>query len=359
MNLAEALTTVRKNFDIKGAQIRSATEKLTFTHIPTGIFELDFCLLGGIPENLITCIYGHAGSGKSTITYRAVASAQKKYPDKKVVWLDAEGTLDVSRDWAELHGMKFDESLVIVSGLLGEEFLNIMHACLQADDVSMVILDSIPTLLSSKREEVAIGDRVMAETATMLQPALAKAVKELANSKIKGQSKTLIVINQFRDNIGAFSPYGTPTILPGGKAQHYMYTVKIKTAVKSNYGKNANDIEVRISNEHSFTIEKNKVGNAGKAGEFTISCDPVYGIPTGEVDSFQTVVNTAKNFGLVGGAGTGWWYIDVRTGEEIRTTKKSLIVDAMKEDKELYEATKMFLISKQREASNLSGSGWY
>lgn len=353
------LPQIKKNLNISGDEIVTADKPVYYSHIPTDIFELDFSLLGGIPESVITCIYGHAGAGKSTITYRAVAGAQKKYPDKKVVWLDAEGTFHLSREWAEANGVKLDSSLLVVQGLLGEEYLNIMHAVLQADDVSLVVLDSVPTLLSTKREETAIGDKVMAEYSNMLQPALAKAVKELAASKTRGCNKTLIVINQFRDNIGGFSPHGTPTLLPGGKGQHYLYSLKLKTSVKSSIGKNANDIEVRLSNEHSYTIEKYKVGNHVKAGEFTISCDAAYGLPAGSVDSYKTVVDTAKKFGLVGGAGQGWWYIDLLTGEEVKTKSKSQIVEVFTQNKELYDATVKYLISKQREAMGLNGQNWY
>ena len=80
-----------------------ASRKPAFKHIPTGIFTLDMASFGGIPESLVTLVYGWEGSGKSTLVLRAIAQAQRKYPDKRAVLVDIEGTYDPV--WGALHGL--------------------------------------------------------------------------------------------------------------------------------------------------------------------------------------------------------------------------------------------------------------
>lgn len=78
-----------------GAQIiRPASEKPPYRHIPTGIFLLDMALNGGVPEGCATQFFGWESAGKTTIAARVAAAAQVKYPDKKVLFADFEGTYD-------------------------------------------------------------------------------------------------------------------------------------------------------------------------------------------------------------------------------------------------------------------------
>ena len=82
--------------------IRPARQALsTFQHLPTGIFTLDMALFGGFPESMINVLIGWESSGKTTISMRVAAAAQRKYPDRRVVFIDAEGTF--APDWAEKH----------------------------------------------------------------------------------------------------------------------------------------------------------------------------------------------------------------------------------------------------------------
>jgi len=62
--------------------------------ISTGIEFLDEMLLGGYEKDIVTTIYGPAGSGK---TLFCLLSALNTAKDKKVIYIDTEGGFSISR----------------------------------------------------------------------------------------------------------------------------------------------------------------------------------------------------------------------------------------------------------------------
>ena len=135
-----------------GMSLSKASDKVNIKHIPTGIFALDLALMGGIPENFITLIYGQQSKGKTLLAYKTVAGAQRKYPDKVVVWVDSEGTMKPNAYWAEINGVDLD-NLYVYEPSSGEDAVDTAVAFLQDENVSLVVFDSIAALVSVKREE--------------------------------------------------------------------------------------------------------------------------------------------------------------------------------------------------------------
>jgi DNA repair protein RadB len=62
--------------------------------IPTGSAELDRLLDGGYETDVMTTIYGPAGSGKTNLCLMCVASIAR---DRKVLFIDADGGFSVER----------------------------------------------------------------------------------------------------------------------------------------------------------------------------------------------------------------------------------------------------------------------
>lgn len=78
--------------------------------LPTSCGNLDTALgLGGLPSGAITEILGGESSGKSTFALRAIASAQQQ--GKVCMLVDTDCTFSPS--WAQRHGVKTDELLVV------------------------------------------------------------------------------------------------------------------------------------------------------------------------------------------------------------------------------------------------------
>ena len=67
---------------------------MTDTKISSGTKEIDWLLEGGYEKDVLTCIYGPPGSGKTNLLLLAVASIAS---DKKVVYIDTEGNFSLSR----------------------------------------------------------------------------------------------------------------------------------------------------------------------------------------------------------------------------------------------------------------------
>jgi len=67
----------------------------TRNKISAGSFELNKFLFGGYEKDIITTIYGPAGSGKSNFCLMACASVAKK--NGKVIFIDTEGGFSLER----------------------------------------------------------------------------------------------------------------------------------------------------------------------------------------------------------------------------------------------------------------------
>ena len=63
------------------------------TKLSTGTEAFDWLLEGGYEREVITTIYGPAGSGKSNLCLLCAAS----FTDKKIIYIDTEGSFSVSR----------------------------------------------------------------------------------------------------------------------------------------------------------------------------------------------------------------------------------------------------------------------
>ena len=78
----------------KGAIMRlNSDEIVPVESIPTGSIGLDIALgVGGLPKGRIVEIYGHEGSGKTTLTLHVMAEAQKN--GGVAAFIDVEHAID-------------------------------------------------------------------------------------------------------------------------------------------------------------------------------------------------------------------------------------------------------------------------
>ncbi|MFH1500865.1 MAG: DNA repair and recombination protein RadB [archaeon] len=76
--------------------------------ISAGSYDLNKWLFGGYEQDIITTIYGPAGSGKTNLCVLVAASQAKK--GKKVIFIDTEGGFSVDR-FKQVAGEKYEEAL--------------------------------------------------------------------------------------------------------------------------------------------------------------------------------------------------------------------------------------------------------
>lgn len=336
-----------------GAQIiRPASEKPPYRHIPTGIFLLDMALNGGVPEGCATQFFGWESAGKTTIAARVAAAAQVKYPDKKVLFADFEGTYDPA--WGAIHGIDND-AMELAQFDSGEQGLDVIDAMMEAEDVSLIVVDSLPCITPMKEMDRSLEDNsAPGAQARLIGRFLTKMTQAFVTQRKLGHKPTVVFVNQWRMKVGGM---GDPRTLPGGNQLRYAHSVGVEIKCKPNdEGRDANGNAVFSHNEHSFRIHKNKTGNSLPAGEFTMIRNPDHPLGAGWIDDAETVVTFARRFGILTGEGSAPKKFD-DLEETFRTFKD--IPDYLYSDLDYYEKLKSRMVTMQRAKMGLVPDGWY
>lgn len=337
--------------------IRRATQKARFLHIPTDIFTLDMGLHGGVPQSLISMIYGWESSGKTTTAMRVIAQTQRKYPDMVAVLIDTEGTYDA--EWGAKHGID-NERLVLVQPESGEQAVDLARAVIKAKETSIVVLDSLPALMPIKEMEKAAEDAVVALQARLIGRFVRTASQALIDERVRGHYPAVLLINQFREKIGVM--HGDTRTLPGGNAIKFFVSVRWEVKNKEIIGKDRYDSEVVDHNEHSWRITKNKLGNGLRNGEFVMIRNPDHPFGAGFIDDAKHVLTYARKFDLITGGGSAWYMDgvnDLSGTKPMRFGKLQEMLDHLYSDLDYYEDLKHRLICQQRGNNGLAVEGWY
>jgi recombination protein RecA len=273
------------------------------TRIPTGVFMLDFDLLGGIPHNRVTTIVGERHAGKSMIADMITASAQRMYPDSIAVKMDIEGTHDSV--WSEKLGVDIDRQYVVTPET-GESAVDMTEGLIRTKETSIIVVDSIAALVPMKEVAQSAEDSLVGEQARLVGKMVRKVTTALIEERKRDHEVTLVLLNQFRTKIGVM--YGDPRTSPGGKALEFAATVHIVMKNKEKIGKDEFDIETVEENEHAYQITKNKMNSGPRTGEFRVRRLPneEYGLGEGSVDDASTLLAYAKKFGNYAGGGNAW-----------------------------------------------------
>lgn len=179
--------------------------------IPTGSFALDCETGGGYPMGRITIIAGQFSAGKSFLAYKAVAEAQKMFPNKNPWWIDQEGSFEAT--WAENFGIDL-ERLEIVRPATSEQALDITTVLLQ-QDISLVVIDSLAAMSPTAEVEGSMEDFTMGLAARQNNKFFrkAQAILNIGSLEEETDKPALIIINQLRDTMDKYKP----ETLPGGK----------------------------------------------------------------------------------------------------------------------------------------------
>lgn len=285
--------------------VRKGAEILQPERIPTGVFLLDYALLGGIPVSRGTMLLGHKHSGKTTTGCKIVGNCQRMFPDQKVAYVDVEGTLDI--EWAKSNGVDVDE-LYVIHPESGEAACDIVDAMIRTREVSMVVVDSVAALAPMKEIESSTEDAHVGLQARLMGGLLRKTTAGMIAERRRGHMVTPLYINQYRSKIGGYAAFGEPLSVPGGKALGFANSVEIIVKNKENMGKNSRGQEVVSYNDHAFKVEKNKCNGGVRAGEFRLMREPdeSLGLAVADIDEAGTMLAYAKRYDAYTGGGSSW-----------------------------------------------------
>lgn len=375
----------------------------------TGSLAFDYAFGGGPPVGRTTLLHGPESSGKSTLMYRIMGLAQhvcanclrpvhvdvseredketgeveyfaegecgcfadglfepKQYNDEsdaefakrvkgyaknsyeeyRVALVDMENSYD--REWGGVLGVDNDR-LVHVVPHTGEEADDMYISLATSGAFDLIGMDSIAMMTPSKEFEDSSEDARVGEQARLVN-GWVRRTQSASNTVISTWKRPLtqIWINQEREKIGV--AFGDPTTLPGGKAQLFAPSCRVKLWA-SKWAKDKVDSEFKaewqmdIGREVqiNFKFLKNKTFQAFAAGSFRMG---VRGSDKGRVMEIPYVIQQAEKYAAIrteGEKSKKVWFL----GDEEFGTKGDML--ARLEDPEVFLMMKEALLAKMLE----------
>lgn len=224
--------------------------------ISSGSIGLDTALgIGGYKKGRIVEVTGPESSGKTTILLHAIAGVQAK--GGNCAFIDAEHALDPK--YASDIGCDMDSLLISQPGY-AEEALEIVNLLVKSGQLDLIVVDSVAALVPKDELEGQVGDQSVAKQARLMSQAMRMIV---GNANKTGC--TVMFINQFRANIGAFG-HAPSKIGAGGNALKYYASQRLEiTRIGA-----AKEGQEEIGNKTRVKVKKNKLAPPFKEAEFII-----------------------------------------------------------------------------------------
>lgn len=295
--------------------------KLSVARIPSGIFVFDLLTGGGIPIGHYTEFHGTESTGKSMMALRMVGQFQKQFPNQSAVYIDLEGT--ITHKWAA-NWVGDRGRFHLLKPKYGEQAVDWAMKYLQADDVGMLVIDSVAHLISVKEGEGSASDHFVAANARLVSRMLRMFALGVADIQTTGRNLTVLFINQIRVKFGAQS-FQSQVEKPGGKYLRFLDALDVRFYRKE-YKKIGNTPFAIVN---TFSVKKNKLGLPERSGEYTSYLTAAHGRDVGYVDDAKIILDFARKVGLITSAGKGWSY-----GKIVHPTLPAWLT-ALQEDRKL------------------------
>lgn len=340
--------------------------RLTYDRIPFVSPALSYLFRGGLPRGIAVELLGIFSSGKSTFSYSICGEAQKlfkkeyeeemrTFDDKlennkklsktenerylylkdrgyqKVAYLDHE--FSSSKDWMEKNGVDVDDLIFIdPDGQTAEELLQIILDLIDSDGIGLVVIDSIPALVSNQSMEKTLDEKTYAGISSVLSTFSQKVLPKLSKHKC-----TLIGINQPRDDLSGYHQL----ISPGGRMWKHICFIRLLLRKGGYYDDTYKDLKAHpdeaYGNYSEVEVVKNKATKPDRhLTKFSISYDK-------GVDGYNDTFNMSVTMGIIQKAGAWYSYEDENgnikvdsEGNEIKWNGKSKAMEYLKEHNDTY-----------------------
>jgi len=336
---------------------------------------LNYSTYGGIPRNAITEFYGYPGGGKSSSSVDICKNAheifRKEYDDqiaelrelanngnksalvdieeleergpKKILYIDLEHSFDAA--WSKTLGI--DSSNIEIMqppDVVAEDILQFIRVVIQTGELGLIVVDSVPSLVSRAELDKKIGERTVAPIAGLLTTFLREVIPLLTRYET-----TLLCINQVRDNMD--NPYVPNT--PGGNALKFYASLRILFQIGSPVDFVGNELPQKSENPSGYIINA-KITKQKSApwdrrnGSYYLMAKS--GIRV-DIDFCQLAVN---KYGIIKKGGAWFTICDPMTGEIIEdpNTNKPLkingfakVLEYVQNNPEYFNKLKTFIIN--------------
>lgn len=219
----------------------------------SGNFAIDIASgVWGFPTDRIIEVFGEESTGKTTIAIQKCAVENEI--GRKAFYIDVEHSLDWQ--YAQDLGVK-SHLFYVEQPMSAEEAIKLLMNACKAEDVGVVVLDSVAALATQAMIDGEVGDHHIAQVARLMSTYMSQI------NAICSVNETLaIFLNQNRVNPGA---YGA-VYQPGGRALRFYASQRISLRKVSTDGKG----DEAKSNEVEITFRKNKLAAPFRVAKFDL-----------------------------------------------------------------------------------------
>lgn len=347
--------------------------------IPFSSPLMNWSTYGGVPKCRISEFFGEPGSGKSTtaidVCKNAITQFEHEYitqmqdlqskasnGDKaakiavqeleergpqKVLYVDLEHAFD--SEWAEVLGVDTDViEIMQPPNICAEDILQTVEDVISTGEIGLVVLDSIPSLVTRAELEKKYGERTVASLAGLMTVFCRKIVSVLTR-----YSCTLIFINQIRDNLD--NPYVDNT--PGGKAVKFYSSMRMSFRLGAPIDILGNELPQKTENPVGYIVNVRLVKQKTapfdrKNATYYLMCQS--GIRA-DYDFAQLAI---KKYGIIQKGGAWFTICDPYTGEilmekdpvnpekekPVKINGMSKVFEYLSENTEYYKRLQQFII---------------
>jgi recombination protein RecA len=275
-NLDLLIAKINKQFGESSIGFAKELDFPNVRRISSGSLFLDWALgenekeeTSGWPLGRIAELYGPESAGKSLISLKTIAEAQKQ--DVVCAYIDCEGSFD--EVFATKLGVDVGK-LLLSRESSGELVVDMACKLLESKEVGIIVFDSLAAMIPKMEAEDPLEQAQMAPMARMMS----KALRKLNHLN----EKTLIIfINQLRMNPGA--TYGNPEYTPGGMALKFYAGVRVDVR-RGDWIFSSEDKKKRVGQIVKFRITKNKTAVPHREGYFKF-------LYTGEIDRVDELIS--------------------------------------------------------------------
>lgn len=348
---ASALTKAMGNLgkarlDEKTLKVALDSKRLqtSLPHIPTGALAIDYLIGGrpnqfgvapcpGIPRGRILNLYGHEGSGKTTLALTTVAQVCEA--GGTCCYIDFENA--IVPEYAAALGVPIedDNKFVLLAPETLEDGLKVMYIML-AEGVDLIVIDSVgagvPKIEFEKTGKDVEKHAKVGEIARLWSGHLPKIKQMAAKNDV-----TIIGISQIRDKINAMG-YGADatTTVQGGKAWRFYSALRMRL-------KRVMTVKGKVYNAISGKYEDQAIGSKTRAKLDKCKVSSSQGqeidfhLRQGEgIDNESTMIDIAIANGIIKKAGS--WITWVRaSGEDIKVQGTEKLRHQIKNNEALFE----------------------
>ena len=318
--------------------------------IPFSSPLLNWLTYGGVPRGRIIEFHGDEGGGKSTtcsdICYNAkvlfakeheekialyreyIAKGKKEYAGpledlidqgpKAVIYWDLEHTFDWQ--WASKLGLKKGDIDVVQPGNVeGEQICQAVEDVVRTGEVGLVVLDSIPSLVTKSEWEKKYGERTVSALAGLMTTFMRKI-----NYACSENDCTLLLVNQTRDNMD--NPYVVQT--PGGKAIKFYCTTRMYFKKGAPLDFAGNELAQNVENPAGYKIAVKLVKQKGAPFDRKVASYYLMA-QTGIRPDFDYAKLAVDKYNIIQKKGAWYSMCDPSTGEILEEDGKPIKVNGM------------------------------